>query len=232
MAIHYNPKIVDDGLVLYLDAANLRSYPGSGTAWLDLSGNQNSGQFVGNPTLTPNGGNGFFFNGSSDGINIAFNASTMDFSLAQTICMWMKPSTGSESARRNPYNQAYGGPGTLTHEPNRTINYYFGTNGGNSTPYVGINSVFTVQTNELVFITVTRSQQNNICQWYKNGKLISTSNAGGYAATANGTSPILIAQGYVSRFVGDIYKCYVYNRFLTAQEVQQNFNATRGRFGL
>jgi hypothetical protein len=41
MAISYNPRIVTDGLVLALDAGNPKSYPGSGTAWTDLSGNGN-----------------------------------------------------------------------------------------------------------------------------------------------------------------------------------------------
>ncbi len=41
MAFHHSPRIVTDGLVLYLDAANSKSYPGSGTNWYDLSGNKN-----------------------------------------------------------------------------------------------------------------------------------------------------------------------------------------------
>ena len=43
MGVDYNPKIVTNGLVLCLDAANVKSYPGSGTTWIDLSGNGNNG---------------------------------------------------------------------------------------------------------------------------------------------------------------------------------------------
>jgi hypothetical protein len=39
MGIAYNPRTITDGLVLCLDAANSKSYPGSGTTWTDLSGN-------------------------------------------------------------------------------------------------------------------------------------------------------------------------------------------------
>jgi hypothetical protein len=39
MGVAYNPRIVTNGLVLYLDAGNRKSYPGSGTTWKDLSGN-------------------------------------------------------------------------------------------------------------------------------------------------------------------------------------------------
>jgi hypothetical protein len=172
------------------------------------------------------------FNGSTTYASIPFSPQSMNFSKGQSICMWIKPTTGFTSARRNPYNQAYGGPGTLTLEPARTINYFFGTNGGNNTPYVGRNSGFTIADNELTFITVTRDQNTNICNWYKNGELITTSDAGGYTETNNGSSPILIGSGYTNMFLGNIYNTLVYNRALTAAEVRQNFNALKGRYGL
>jgi hypothetical protein len=51
MALYHSPLVVTDGLVLYLDAANRKSYPGTGTTWYDLTGNGlngyiNSGEFV------------------------------------------------------------------------------------------------------------------------------------------------------------------------------------------
>lgn len=51
MAAHGGPNIVEDGLVLYLDAANKKSYPGSGTVWKDLSGNGNDGTLTNGPTF-------------------------------------------------------------------------------------------------------------------------------------------------------------------------------------
>ena len=39
MGVFAGPNIVEDGLMLYLDAADPKSYPGSGTSWFDLSGN-------------------------------------------------------------------------------------------------------------------------------------------------------------------------------------------------
>jgi hypothetical protein len=207
--------------------------PTNGSAVLglsDLSGNGNFGTSVNGPTYSSANGGSLVFDGTDDYITIPFNASTMDFSLAQTICMWIKPTTGSNTARRNPYNQAYGGPGTLTYETDGTISYYFGTNGGNSSPYVGRGSGFTIAANETAFISVTRNQVTNVCNWYKNGVLITTSDAGGYATTANGTSPIWIGDGYVNGFLGNIYDCKVYNRALTASEIQQNYNALKSRY--
>ena len=203
----------------------------TGGGWADRSGNNNHGQLINSPLYVNQNLGALNFDGTNSSITIPFDSS-MDFSKAQTICMWLKPTTGSNSTRRNPYNQAYGGSGTLTHEPNQTINYYFGTHGGNSSPYVGRNSGFTVAPNELAFITVTRSQSLNLCRWYKNGQAGNFSNAGGYSSTNNGNSPILIANGYTSRFLGDIYGVFIYNRYMTQDEVQQMYNATKGRYGL
>lgn len=232
MGVYSGTEISEEGLVLCLDAANPRSYGGSGTTWYDLSGNSKNGTLVNGPTYSIDNKGNFTFDGVNDYATIPYDSNIMDFSLAQTICMWIRPFSGSNSARRNPYNQAYGGPGTLTYEINGTITYYFGTVGGNNWPYVGISSGFTISADELSFIAVTRNQTINQTKWYKNGNLYSTQSAGGFAATANGTNPILIGIGYTSGFLGKIYNCMVYNRALSAQEVEQNFKATRGRFGL
>ena len=65
MAIHYNVRTVTDGLVLALDAANTKSYPGSGTTWNDLSGNSNNGTLVNGVGYNAANGGSLSFNGSS-----------------------------------------------------------------------------------------------------------------------------------------------------------------------
>jgi hypothetical protein len=229
----YSEPIVYDGMVFYMDASNIISYSGEGIVWGDLSGSGNSGTLTNNPTF--DSGNNFGsmnFSGTNDFVSIPFNSESMDFSDAQTICMWLKPGVGSDLLRRNPYNQAYGGSGTITHEPNRSFNYYFGTHGGNATPYVGRGSGFTLLPEELGFIAVSRSQTLDLCRWYKNDGNGNFNTAGGYSATNNGNSPILIANGYTNRFVGDIYMLFVYNKYLTGEQILQNYNATKIRFGL
>lgn len=232
MAVYSGTKIVNDGLVVHLDAANSRSYPGTGTTWKDVSPKSHTANLVNGVTHKTDKKGAMTFDGVDDYAQIPFSASTMDFSLAQTVIMWLKTGANSNSARRNPYNQAYGGSGTITHEPSGAFNYYFGTHGGNSSPYVGKTSSFTVGPNELAFIAVTRSQPLNSCVWYKNGSRSNSSDAGGYAATNNGSSPILIGNGYTSCFQGDIYYVSVYNRFFTDTEISQVFEATRGRYGV
>jgi hypothetical protein len=249
-----SPTAVTRNLVLWLDAGNNASYintsnyydcgygcqyyssnPGCtncNSQWKDMSGNGNDSNMSSTSMINySNFGGGMNFNGSNYG-NIPYST-TMDFAAAQTICMWIRPGSGSTGARRNLYDQAYAGSGTLTHEPGTEINYYFGTGGGNNSPYVGIGSGFGVSENELAFITVTRSQSQNICRWYKNGIKYTDTNAGGYASVTNSTNPIRIGLGYTgSYYLGDIYVVMVYNKFFSDSEVIQNFNNGRARFGV
>jgi len=238
MAVYAGPEVVTDGLVLSLDAGNSRSY-GNDTTWRDVSGKGNNGTIYNGPTYSSANGGSLLFDGSNDTVEVLHNAASMDFSAAQTLCIWLKPThTGSNTARRNPYSQAYGGPGTLTYEavsccgPVHTFNYFFGISGIDGGTYVNRNSVFTVVASELAFICVTRNQAANTCNWYKNGILQSAQDAGGYASTANGTNKIVVGSGYAGVWLGNIYSTVVYNRALSAAEVAQNYAATRGRFGL
>lgn len=168
------------------------------------------------------------FNGSNTYARIPHNSSKMDFRYGQTIAMWLKPGSGANNLRRNPYDQAYGGPGTITHESNGTFNYYFGTNGGNGSSYAGRTSSFSVIPGEEAFIVVTRDQATNTVKWYKNGQLLDTLDAGGYSQTANGSNPITIGSGYTGhKFIGEINYVSTHNRALTEAEVQRLYNATK-----
>jgi len=233
MSLAHSPSISTDNLLIYLDAANAKSYPGTGTTWTNLSMNKTNATLTGGPVYSSTNGGELVFDGG-DYATITYDPVAMDFSLAQTICMWIKPGTGANSSRRNPYNQAYAGPGTITHELNGAFNYFFGTNGSNGPAgtYVGRGSSFTVVAGEVAFISVTRDQATNSVKWFKNGVRVTSETASGYAATNNGTSPILIGSGYTTGFLGSIYNCAVYNRALTESEILQNFNALRGRYGL
>ena len=63
---HGGKPIVTDGLVLCLDAANPKSYPGSGTTWTDLSGNGNNGTLVNGVGYNSDNGGSLSFDGVND----------------------------------------------------------------------------------------------------------------------------------------------------------------------
>jgi hypothetical protein len=252
--INTYPNVVLSGMTLWLDAGrNFSHYsanyydcgygcqyystnPGCtncNTYWLDLSTTYSRGTLNNGAALQYQNGGSIYFDGSNDSATIPYSSTNHDFSAGQTICMWIKPVTGASGGRKNPYNQAYGGSGTITHENGTNFNYFFGTNGGDNQPYVGITSGFSVVENELAHIVVTRSQSLNTCRWYKNGVWDNNSNsAGGYASVTNSTNNITIGNGYAGFFIGHIYIVMVYNRYFTAEEVLQNFNADRQRFGM
>ena len=87
MATNYNPSIVTDGLVLCFDAANPKSYPGSGTTWYDLSGNDNHGTLLNEPSFSSDKGGCFVFDGTDDRISFSTVA-------IKTICFWGRLSSG------------------------------------------------------------------------------------------------------------------------------------------
>lgn len=174
-------------------------------------------------------GTAFSFNGTSDSITIPFNSSQFTFNNEQTIIIWMKNQSPS-TARRNPYNQAYGGAGTITHESDTNFSYFYGTSGVDNTPYTSHSSPFNVVVNETAQIAITRN--TSITTWYKNGALGNTQ-ANPYGATVvTGTANITIGSGYAGAFGGSLYIVQIYNRALSADEVAANYQAYRGRYGV
>lgn len=224
-AWRFSPDIIKDDLVVYLDAGNLDSYSGSGSTWFDLSGSNINGSISG-------ASHSFFQKGcfDFDGVNDVITLSTsVNFSAEQTLIMGLRPEE-SDGNRRNPYNQAYGGYGTITHEPGGNLNYFYGINGGNGSPYQGVGSDnLSVGENEDAIISVSRSQDK--VKWYKNGKLYTFRNTS-YSNASNSNNTILIGDGYTNPFLGKIYFLLLYTRALSGSEIRQNFNFFRDRYNL
>jgi hypothetical protein len=197
--------------------------------WLDLSGNNNHGTLSGNPTYTTSNGGGVVFNGTSQ--FSSFNIANLNFDREQTIIMVLKK-TGNFSNRQNPWNQNYGGYGSITFETNGVFNYYWGSAGADTTPYDQITSSFSVANNELAFIALTRSSTS--LSWYKNGVLdsVSVKPNTGIPRAFPGNTTLQIGLGYAGYFSGEIYYTSAYTRALSASEIKQNFDALKGRFNL
>ena len=79
MAFNYSPNIITDGLVLYLDAANTKSYPGSGTTWRDLSKSQLNGTLTNGPTFNSANGGSIVFDGTNDYVDNIGDLSSFSF---------------------------------------------------------------------------------------------------------------------------------------------------------
>ena len=88
--MNYGPKIVRSGLVLTLDAADRKSYAGSGTAWNDLSGNSINGTLTNGPTFSSVNGGSIVFDGIDDFISLGTPSALKFASGSFTVDMWFK----------------------------------------------------------------------------------------------------------------------------------------------
>ena len=223
MGFSRGPKIVTDGLVLALDAANTKSYPGSGTTWTDLSGNGNNGTLTNGPTFDSGNQGSIVFDGSNDQINTGLTGAISDVSV---VC-WYK---GTKTARNHLWNfGVYGDTTNLSFDFNDSYDLwvYWDGNGSNRVRY-NIDGSFTDSTVKCAVFTHTGTT-NKV---YFNGVELTITESGGTQSFSNVNGTGSFKLGDVVYFAGNIYNVAVYNRALTATEVLQNYNATKGRFGL
>ena len=229
MAVQYaNGKIVTDGLVLALNAADMNSYPGSGATWNDLSGNNNSGSLVNNPTFISNNGGGFYFNNavSNTGINCG-DPSSLSFSQNSfSLALWVNYAASGFFI--NKVGSSAGG-----------FNFWYtGTSlrfqifSGSVAPSP-INLVAGTLTNN-TYYQVSATYNGSVANTYINGSLVGTQTNPVTVSTIGGNFTV----GYrndafnTNYSSGSIYNVQVYNRALSASEVLQNYNAQKSRFGL
>jgi hypothetical protein len=139
--MYAGPHLVNKDLALAYDFSSPRSWVSDSSTVYDLTGNNNNATVNGSPAT--GAANGFQltymeFDGTDDYLQITANDATLDFQEGQTLGFVFYHSY--TSGRRNLWDQAYGGYGTWTHESGNQISYYYGSNGGNSTPYKGFNT--------------------------------------------------------------------------------------------
>jgi len=225
MAFSHSPKIVTDGLVLCLDAANTKSYPGSGTAWSDLSGNINNGTLQNDPTYSIDDLGSFSLDGSNDRVLISCNTSTIRTYNSTTQFIVKLPDYSGGQRCILSYRTGAG-------------NLYIGKQSGGIFCYYDQLSTqaFTVGSivnNSTAICTVTCDANNNLLSTYINGTLAGSVSRTGWISTYHTSLYLGWDAGGTNEFMlGNFYQFSHYNRVLTASEVQQNYNALKGRYGL
>lgn len=244
MGVSYSPKIVTDGLVLALDAANVKSYPGTGTAWTDLSNNGNNGTLVNGPTFDSDNLGSLVF----DGTNSYVQKNTTITTNIMTISSWIRPTMlASQQHGSGIFSYGSGSTNSGIFEILLTLsdgNFASRGDGNNrflfrmlSSENSGILGISLSSTTNLLLNTiyqVTAVYDESSMKIYINGTLDVNSNVSFQTLITNG-SLYRIGMRHNSTsgpFGGNIYSTAVYNRALTPQEILQNYNATKGRFGL
>jgi len=227
MAYRNGPKIVTDGLVLCLDAAGTKSYPGSGSTWYDLSGNGNNGTLNGVGYNSANGGS-LSFDGSNDYINQSspsLNLTNFTFSAFIKGSGLIFGSGAQESWPRYFQFQT----NSFLFRPTRVI--------GNGIYYtITIPSPITNQWNMVSYVrtgsTMYAFQNGTLVNTYNSfptNNLVTYSNWGQFIGKVKRDHSQWTNESF---FTGNIANLSVYNRALTASEISQNYNSLKGRYGL
>jgi hypothetical protein len=235
MAFNYSPKVVTEGLVLYLDAANTKSYVSGSTTWSDISRGGNNGTLTNGPTFSSTNGGSIVFDGTNDYVLTPIQ----DLNRPCTFSMWVNLSsltgyqtffgqdTSQSILRGRFYFQKPGGTaeGFILNK----VNFSIVLSGGGVVP---VNSNNVIVTN--IWYNYTAVLTTTTISLYENGILQNTVNDSNTFLTPNTT--ITLNAGYYNNSIVDYINgksssFLIYNRALSAQEVLQNYNATRTRFG-
>jgi hypothetical protein len=238
MAFNYSPKVVTDGLVLYLDAANPKSYVSGSTTWGDLSRGGNNGTLVNGPTFDGGNGGSIVFDGINDYI-ITPNSTSLNITSTITLESWIKSTTLANSS----HGDGIFSKGLSADNNSGVYETLLIQSGGINYPFFRMRIGATTPAYSPTNIPITLNQLYHIVSIY-NGSIIRIFVNGVESGTGLSTTGTIQSntqeltlgvrynRGSDSYFNGNIYSSRIYNRALSAQEVLQNYNATKTRFGL
>ena len=228
MASKGGPDIVENGLTLFLDASNIRSYPGSGTTWSDLSGNGNNGTLTNGPTFSAGNLGSIVFDGTNDYTSITtgenFNFGTGDF----TIECWVYFNTvNTNSIFMSKY---------LLWTSNLDFVVRLMTSSKKIQFFGGDDASINIATNDIISASqwyhYTVSRISGVTATYLNG-VFQNSHTGSVSIPNDKTElRIGFSHDNDEPFNGRISNVKVYKgKGLSASEILQNYNATKSRFG-
>jgi hypothetical protein len=235
-------KIVTSNLLLHYDAAQLRSYPGSGTTWTNLATASNNSTLTNGPTFNSSNGGSIVFDASDDYTVSASNPNigNITTSTGYTICSWVYPTFPLPNQRQ----AMIGGVGTgNSGDWNYGLMMFFQSFGSPAVrglAYAHPGGVSRIDqdiwTNNAWNFCCAKVKGTS-CELYQNGsKVGSTLTINSFINTGT-TYRYIVGLAYSFppfefKFAGRCAVTMLYNRDLTDTEILQNFNANRSRFGL
>lgn len=224
-------KIVTDGLVLALDAADRNSYVSGSTTWFDLSENRNSGSLVNGPTYNSLNGGSIVFDGVDD-IVTGSQLSLPTGSADRTVSGWFRTTRNLSTLQyqsmfwygnlstSNGFFYLVGGDGNIggVGAANRFGVSQYGD---------GVGSPQTV--NDGLWKNGVVTVSSSLWTLYLNGVSVASKSM---STNTSNTAYRLGYDGTTFYYQGNISTIQVYNRALSTSEVLQNYNAQKSRFGL
>lgn len=222
MGFQYSPKIVTDGLVLYLDAANPKSIVSGSTTWNDMSRGGNNGTLVNGPVYSGANGGSIFFDGVDDRVTTAYVSQLGDF----TATVWFKSSPPGTGNYERILEKSYANGFWMGRNQN-VANQWGGGILNTTAPTFGI--FITLRDSSWHSLTIIRNGSTQIL--YGDG--ISNTNSSICPTTLLSSTSLTLGTDFsFGNLKGNISQVSIYNRALSAAEVLQNYNTTKGRYGL
>jgi hypothetical protein len=223
MGIDVGPIEATDGLVIHLDAGNIRSYAGSGTTVNNLTGSILGSMINGVGFSSINGGF-LSFDGTNDAVILSSNPSLGN---QITVSVWVKPSDNTNFGwilgRENSYRILYTTSIFLWDVATANNGWY------TAGTHITSNSISVIDN----WWNVVGTYNGSNLRLYVNGSLHTTGGnisgnllSTGYTLNlmkADAGFPAVYGKGNLSQFL-------LYNRALTATEILQNYHATKGRY--
>ena len=223
----YSLGVVQDGLVLNLDAGKFYSYPKSGTAWTDLTNNGRNGTLSATSIGYDSGNGGILtFDGTDDYVQCSGSLTLT----AATFIVWIRRNGNQQSFDGILFSRLTNTTGMMI---GQTANNLLGYSWNNATNTYQWESNLTLPNLAWSMCAISVSSSSATAYLCQSSGITSATNNVSHASTV--MDDIEIArdeQGGARYFTGSIAQVSVYNRALTAAEIQQNFNATRSRFGI
>lgn len=215
--------VVDSSLVLWLDASQPASYPGSGTTWTDLTVNGRNGTLTNGPTYSSANGGSIVFDGTDDYVQCTGSLTVTE----ATFVTWIR-----RNGNQSQYDGILFSRGTNVTGMNFQVSNQLGYHWNGTGNTFGWQSGLTIP--DLTWCMVAVSVTSTAATAY----LCQTSGITTATNTVSHTSSVIddikIAQDEFNNrcFTGNIAVAQLYNRALTADEITTNFNALRGRYGI
>jgi hypothetical protein len=238
------PNVVTDGLVLYVDAANPKSYVSGSTTWGDLTNSTVSGSLTGvgydlNKKC-------LIFASSSNSACIFNNSNTMNFNTGSFSIEVTVRLTATASSLVNALWQKRSNTGGIGGAPGYQYRVLNGTttsantllsvdNGKGGNDYTLINTNPSLPYYAFIHSVVTFNSSTLKLTEYRNGVLVTSEaqNTGVMTGSFyNNNLNFRLGKNDGNSLDAEYYMVRSYNRVLSSQEILQNFNATKGRYGL
>ena len=223
MGFHHQPNLINNGLILALDAADKVSHSSGSTTWADLSSEGNTGTLTNSPTFDSGVGGSIVFDGSNDYVDIGDIGDVFGTSFA--VVMWFNT---EDVDNRQEYIGQYQDGNNWWRWGNDELDNWEVDIQDNGTRTAEVNPDWSVVANEWVHVACSR----NGATWnfYKNGEVNGTGNNS--ASVPDIAASVTIGNVTGAAFEGKIASVQIYDRYLTTEEVRQNYNVTKKRFGL